>query len=207
MVKRALLFVFLAALSVSLARAGSLSVPAGSTLHCRLTQTLTTRSNAQGDAFAATVTEPLPVSAPSVIPVGSTIQGRISWIERPGRFRGVGEMHLTADKLILPDGRSFPVSTVLLTTDNQNGVKVVGEEGVVKGPSSSLRTLKEVGIGMGGGGFLGTLIGGFHGAVIGGAVGGAAGFVDTLRRRGQDLKLPMGTQLNFELTQPLDLGK
>jgi hypothetical protein len=56
---------------------------------------------------------------------------------------------------------------------------------------------------MGGGGLLGTIIGGFHGAVIGGVIGGAAGLSDTFRRRGKDLTLPTGTQLNYQLTREL----
>lgn len=207
MVKRALLSLSVVLIGASLAGAASVSVPAGSTLHCRLTQTLTTKLNAQGDAFAATVTEPFPLTGQTTIPAGSTVQGRITWLARPGRIRGVGEMRLTADKLTLPDGQSFPITAVLLATYGANGVRVVGEEGIVKGPSSRFRTLEEVGAAMGGGGFVGTLVGGFHGAVIGGAIGGAAGFVDTVRKRGQDLTLPNGTELHYQLTQALDFNK
>jgi hypothetical protein len=81
----------------------------------------------------------------------------------------------------------------------------VGQEGNVKGPGSKLRDLEEIGAGMGGGGFLGTLIGGFHGAVIGGAIGGGAALVDTFRRRGKELTIPAGTQLNYQLTRALEV--
>jgi hypothetical protein len=203
MVKRALLGILLTALSLSLAQAETHFIPAGTTLHCRLSQTLSTRMNFQGDAFTAAVTEPLVLDGKHVIPVGSTIEGRIAWLVRPGRVRGVGEMRLDAEKVTLPDGRSFPLSAVLVSTYGADGVKVMNEEGSVEGPHSRLKDLKEVGLGMGGGGFLGTLLGGFHGAVIGGAIGGAAGLVDTLRRRGKDLTLPTGTQLDYQLTRQL----
>ena len=39
--------------------------------------------------------------------------------------------------------------------------------------------------------------------VVGMVVGGAAGFVDRMRRRGQDLTLVKGTRLNFQLTRDL----
>jgi hypothetical protein len=54
---------------------------------------------------------------------------------------------------------------------------------------------------MGGGGFIGLLIAGPHGAVIGGAIGAGAGIADSLRRRGTDLTLPTGTQLEYQLTR------
>ncbi len=203
MVKRALLAVLLSQLIAPLAWAEAFSAPSGNLLHCRLTQTLSTKLNFQGDLFTATIAEPLVVNNHDVIPVGAKLEGRIARLDRPGRIKGVGEMRLAAEKVTFPDGRSYPVSAVLVTTYGAEGVKVVGAEGTVKGPSSRLRDLEEVGLGMGGGGLLGTIFGGFHGAVLGGAIGGAAGFVDTLRRRGKDLTLPSGTELKFQLTRDL----
>jgi hypothetical protein len=203
MVKRALLGILFTALSVSLARAETYAISAGTTLHCRLVQTLSTKLNFQGDTFTATVSEPLVIDGKHVIPVGSTIDGRISWLARPGRIRGVGEMRLDAEKITLPDGRSLFVNAVLVNAYGAEGARVVGEEGNIRGPRSRRKDLEEIGLGMGGGGFVGTLFGGFHGAVIGGAIGGAAGLVDTLRRRGKDLTLPSGTQLNYQLTREL----
>ncbi len=204
MVKRALLFAIAVLVSVSLGQAAeTFTIPAGTTLHCRLTQTISTKLNFQGDAFTATVTEPYMVNGHEIIPVGSTITGRIADLIRPGRIKGVGEMRLTAEQITFPDGRSTQVNAVLLTTYGADGVKVDSEEGLVRGPNSRVRDLKEIGLGMGGGGFVGTLLGGFHGAVIGGAIVGGAALADTLRKRGTDLTLPTGTQLNYQLTRPL----
>jgi len=205
MVKRALLSVLLVLVGLSFARAETFSVPAGITIHCRLTQPLSTKLNFQGDPFRATVTEPYVVNGREVIPVGSTIEGRIAELTRPGRIRGVGELRLTVSQITFPDGRAFPLNAVLLSAYGAEGAKVKGEEGIVKGPSSRLRDVEEIGLGMGGGGLVGTIIGGFHGAVIGGVIGGAAGLADTLRRRGKDLTLPTGTQLNYQLTRELVL--
>lgn len=203
MVKRALLGILFTVLSVSLARAETYAISAGTTLHCRLVRTLSTKLNFQGDSFTATVTEPLVIDGKHVIPVGSTIDGRISWLARPGRIKGVGEMRLDAEKITLPDGRRLFVNALLVNAYGAEGARVAGEEGNIKGPHSRRKDLEEVGLGMGGGGFVGTLIGGFHGAVIGGAIGGVAGLVDTLRRRGKDLTLPSGTLLNYQLTREL----
>ena len=187
MVKRVLFSTFLEALVVLPAQAEQYTLPAGSTLHCRLTQTISTKLNFQGDAFTATVTEPAVINSREVVPYGSTLQGRIAWIERPGRVKGVGAMQLAVDKMTFPDGRSFPLAASLVTTS--------GAEGLISGPTSRLKDLEEVGIGMGGGGFLG--------AVIGGTIGGAAALADTLRKRGPALTLPTGTELNYQLSHEL----
>lgn len=203
MVKRALLTVVLAALSVSPVQAEQQSVPAGTTLHCRLSQTLTTALNFQGDPFTATVTEPLVIDGEHVIPVGSTIEGRIARMERPGRIRGVGQMRLSPERITFPDGRSYPMTAILLSVYGAEGAKVAGEEGRVKGPSSRFKDVQGVGAGMAVGGVVGTAFGGFHGTVVGATVGGVAGFFDRLRRRGKELTLPTGTQLSYQLTRSL----
>ncbi len=204
MVKRAALCALLAiAVVAGLAQAETYSVSAGTTLRCRLTQTLSTKLNFQNDPFTATVTEPLMIGGKEIIPVGSTVDGHIAWLVRPGRIRGVGEMRLDAEKVTFPDGRSYTLSAILVNAYGAQGARVQDEEGSLKGPSSRMKDIQEIGLGMGGGGFLGTIIGGFHGAVVGGAIGGAAGLVDTLRRRGKDLTLPTGTQLEYQLTRAL----
>jgi len=203
MVKRALLCVVLTVWSVAALQAETYTVAAGTKINCRLTQTVSTKTNFQSDPFTATVTEPLMIGGRQIIPFGSTIEGRIAWLVRPGRIRGVGEMRLDVEKVTFPDGRSYMLAATLVNAYGAQGAKVRDEEGIVKGPSSRLRDIQEVGLGMGGGGFLGVILGGAHGAVLGGAIGGAAGLADSLRRRGTDLTLPTGTQLEYQLTREL----
>ncbi len=179
-------------------------IPAGTTLHCRLTQTLTTKLNYQGDPFTATVSEPVVLNGQDVIPVGTKIEGRIAYLDRPGRIRGVGEMRLNPEKIRFADGRSFPLSAILLSAYGAEDTKVVGDEGLVKGPSSRKESITEVAAGMGGGSLVGLL---FAHPVVGMTVGGAVGFVDRMRRRGKDLALPVGTQLNYQLTRELTSGQ
>jgi hypothetical protein len=209
MVKRALLAVFLAAAGISPAYAETpgkgqpFSIPAGTILHCRITQTVTTKLNYQGDAFAATVSEPVMVNGREAIPVGATLAGRIAQMDKPGHIKGVGQMRLTVEQLRFPDGRSFPLSAVLTTTYGAEKVKVVGSEGLVKGPSSRVPAMEEIGGGTAGGTLLGLL---FYHPFIGATVGLTATTIDRLRRRGKDLTIPAGTQLNYQLTRALDVS-
>ena len=79
MVKRALLFLLVTVWAVNALQAASHTIPAGTKFNCRLTQTLSTKSNYQNDPFQARVSEPLYVGTEMVIPVGSVVDGRISW--------------------------------------------------------------------------------------------------------------------------------
>jgi hypothetical protein len=206
MVKRAFLAVFLASAGISLAHAETLvqteplSVPAGTMLHCRTTETLTTKLNSQGDPFTISVTEPITINGHLVIPVGATLAGRITGMERPGRLKGVGQMRLTLEQITLPDGRSFPLGATLMTAYGADNIKVVGSEGLVKGPSSRVPNFEEMGGGTAGGTLLGLIFG--H-PIIGATVGLTAATLDRMRRGGKDLTIPIGTQLNYQLTREL----
>ena len=208
MVKRALLAVFLATTGISLAHAetlvqtDALSVPAGTMLHCRTTQTLTTKLNSQGDAFTMSVAEPVTINGLVAIPVGATLAGHITEMERPGRIKGVGRMRLSVEQITLPDGRNLPLAATLMTAYGADKVKVVGSEGLIKGPSSRVPDFEEIGAGTSGGALIGLI---FAHPLIGATVGAAATTVDRLRRRGKDLTLPAGTQLNYQLTRELSL--
>lgn len=210
MVKRALLAVLLVTFTVSILQAESpertetLTVPAGTTLHCRLTQTLSTRDNIQGDLFTARVTEPLSINGRDVVPVGATLEGRVARLDRPGRIKGVGQMRLAAEKITFPDGRSYPLNALLMSTYGVEDARVVGSEGVVKGPGSRKQDAEEIAGGTVVGGLVGLI---FHHPLVGGAVGGTTAFVDRLRRRGMELSLPTGTQLNYQLTRELEITR
>lgn|SRR5512146_2268752 len=203
MVKRALLVVLVAICGGTLVWGASYTVPVGTVLNCRLTQTLTTQINSTGQAFAATVTEPLMIDGQEAIPAGAVVRGRIASLARPGRVKGVGEMTLSPETISMPNGQTFTLKAVLLHAYGAPGARVADTEGLVKGPNAHKGDLAEIGGGTGGGAFLGTLLGGLHGAIIGGLLGGAAGLVDRLRRRGPDLALPTGTELKFQVTQQL----
>ncbi len=206
MVKRALLAMALAFAGISfahaedLARPEALSVPAGTMIHCRTNQTLTTKINVQGDAFTLSVREPVAVDGSVVIPVGATLAGHITLMERPGRIKGVGQMRLAVEQITFPDGHSLPLGATLMTAYGVDHVKVVGNEGLVKGPSSRFADFEEIGGGTAGGILVGLI---FAHPVVGATLGLTVTTVDRLRRRGKDLTIPAGTELNYQLTREL----
>jgi hypothetical protein len=203
MVKRSVLVTSLVILSAWAGMAATLTVPAGTVLATKLSQPLSTAQNKQGQLFAAVLSEPVEMNGNQIVPAGATIRGRIAVLNRPGRVKGVGRMLLVPETLAFPDGQTFTINAVLLHVYGAPGARIANAEGVIQGPTGRMRDVKEVGIGIGGGGLLGTMFGGLHGALIGGLIGGSAGLVDSFRRRGPDLTLPGGTELKFELNREL----
>src|SRR5579871_6029918 len=61
----------------------SLSLPAGTAVKMKLETPLSTHMTRAGDTFAGRVTEPVMVSGKTMIPVGSSIWGRVLMVDDP----------------------------------------------------------------------------------------------------------------------------
>ena len=186
------------------AKAENYTLWAGTELQFRLSETLTTSRNHGGNRFSAVVNHAVMLNGQTLIPAGSLVEGRIMQVKRPGRFRGVGRMRITPDRISLPSGRSYEVSAELVGVYMAEGVRVGDDEGTLKGPSSHRRDA----IGAAVGGTVGAGVGALSGAVGTGLLGGAVvGWVSRFATRGQDLVLPAGTELAFELTRPVQISQ
>src|SRR5438128_12356333 len=66
----------------------NLSLPAGTALKVKLENTLSTFSNKPGDPFSGRVTEAVVLDGKTMIPIGATVQGRVTKITEPRRIAG-----------------------------------------------------------------------------------------------------------------------
>lgn len=186
------------------AKAENYTLWAGTELRFRLSETLTTSRNHVGDRFSAVINHAVMLNGLTLIPAGSLVEGRIMQVKRPGRFRGVGRMRITPDRISLPSGESYDVSAELVGVYMAEGVRVGEDEGILKGPNSRRRDAMGAAVG----GAVGAGVGVLTGAVGTGLLGGAVvGWVSRLATRGQDLVLPAGTELAFELTRPVQISQ
>ena len=64
------------------------SLPTGTAVKMKLETTLTTFSSKAGDPFSARVTEAVVLDGKTVIPVGTTVEGRITKTSEPRRVAG-----------------------------------------------------------------------------------------------------------------------
>ena len=99
--------------------------------------------------FTAEVTEPIFNKGEEVVPGGSAVEGRVSFVRPPGRAKGVAEMRLTPEKISVPSGAQYLISAALEGAEGAPDVKVVDEEGTLKGKGKSKKTTaEEAGIGV-----------------------------------------------------------
>jgi hypothetical protein len=121
------------------------------------------------------------------IPAGYDVQGHIVDVKSAGKFAGRSELVLQLDRLMVGK-RSYS-----LQTDQYRR----------QGSSRGTNTAEKVGAGAAIGAIIGGLAGGGKGAGIGAAAGGGLGGGVQAATKGQQIKLPAETVLNFTLQSPL----
>lgn len=178
----------------------TVAIPAGSTLHVRLTTMLSTRTNQEGDPFSGKIVEPIICGGVEVVPIGSVLEGHVAYIKRPGRVKGEGEMRLVAETVTTTDSVKFDLAAGLQDAQGAEGAKVKDEEGTIKGPGKSAKGAAiESGVGGAIGAGVGAIGAGGSGALYGAGAGAAAGLIHTLLKHHKDIILPQGTELTFVL--------
>lgn len=180
------------------------SLPTGTALKMKLENTLTTFSSKAGDPFQARVTEAVIVDGRTVIPVGATVQGRVTKTSEPRRIAGKPTIAIFPENLVLPSGERFMLNATLVDTSARGGTDV-NQEGQFKGAGHDGKDLTEVGMGTGGGMLIGALAGGGKGLLIGGAIGATATVSHWLSKH-RSAMLPAGTELVMELSRPMTMS-
>ena len=184
--------------------AQNVSLPAGTSMKVKLETQLATFSSKTGDQFSGRVTEDVILDGKTVIPIGATVQGRVTQVSEPRRVSGKPTIGIFPETLIMPNGDHFVLNATLVDTNLGNGTDV-NDEGQFKGKGHDGRDLNEIGMGTGGGMLVGGLIGGGKGVVIGGLVGATATVAHWLSRKNSAM-LPAGTDLVMELSRPLEMA-
>ncbi len=180
------------------------SVPVGTAVRMKLDKSISTSYNVPGDAFSARVSEAVIVDGRTVIPAGASLRGRITRVTEPRRIRGTPTITLRPEAIVLPDGKQYAISAVVVDTD-QRPYTDVDDEGRIKAKGHDGSDTKETGVGAAVGGGIGLMAGGGRGALIGAAIGTTATVVHWLvKRRSADL--PAGSEIIVELSRPMLLN-
>jgi len=138
-------------------------LPAGSLIRVRLRTTLSDKTNKQGDPFTAMMYEPVVANGEEILPAGSMLHGHVAFVKESGRVKGVAEMRLVADTIVLPDEEArYILSASLEEAQGADCQKVdaSSEEGTIKGcGKSGKKVMKHAAIGAGIGGAVGLGVG------------------------------------------------
>lgn len=162
----------------------TVTIPAGTVLHVRVNQNLSSEHNENGDTFSTTLDEPLVANGFVIAERGSRLDGRVVDSQRAGKVKGLAKLS---------------VRLVQLHTSDEQKVSILTDDFLREGQASRGSDAAKVGIGAGVGAALGAIFGGGKGAAIGAATGGAAGGGAVLMTRGKAAEIGVETKIPFRL--------
>jgi hypothetical protein len=164
-------------------------VPAETVISVVLDEPVGSKISTPGQAFTATVREPVEVDGRVAIPKGARASGIVRDAKPAGRFKGGATLELTLASIEV-HGTNYDVHTTAPTETSKGKGK---------------RTAAMVGGGAGGGALIGGLAGGGKGALIGGLIGAAAGTGGAGLTGNRDITLPAETPITFKLVESLEI--
>jgi hypothetical protein len=145
--------------------------------------------NRTGEVFRASLDAPLMAEGEVVVPAGNDVFVKLVEAKSAGRLAGRSELRMELVRLQF-QGKSY---TLVSSTYEQMGT------------SRGKRTAATIGGGAAIGAAIGAIAGGGKGAAIGAAVGGAGGTAVQVLTKGQQIKIPSETRLEFRLEAPLEV--
>ena len=165
------------------------TIPAGTRLSVRTIDAIDSTKNHVGDRFQASLEEPLTADGNVVIPKGVDVYGRLEEAKTSGTFTGKSELRLELTGVVV-NGQTVP----LVTGEYE-------QSGKSRGASTAKRTVGGAAVGS----IIGAIAGGGKGAAIGAGVGGAAGAGSEIITKGDQVKVPSETLLDFTLRQSVSI--
>ena len=182
------------------------SVATGTIVRVRMNSTLSSKRARVGDTFTTTVTEPVYSSnGVVVIPVGSTVTGRVDSVTPAGKKGRPGQIDAHFTSVRLPNGRTRAINGSL--TDVSEGKTSSDNEGGVSGKKMGHRKEIFIGGGAAGGALIGAAVGGGKGALIGGILGAGGGFLGERLTKGPEAEVKSGTEFGVYLNQGISLPR
>jgi len=164
-------------------------VPSGTVLELELLTPIDSSVNRAGDEIQAKTLSPLYVDGREVLDAGAYVEGRVTDAQASGRVKGRARLAFTFDRLKTPTG-IVKIHTSYVEREAESGKK---KDTAVIGGAAGV------------GAIVGAIIGGKKGAAIGATVGGAGGAGVVLSTKGEEIRLPVGVQMNVRLDEPITL--
>ena len=164
-----------------------LIIDQGTQVTVRLLDPIDSEKNQTGDTFHATLNTALSSDGEEAVPAGTELTGHLVSVKSAGKFAGQSEVVLQLDSL-KSAGQTYDLQT---------------DQYKKTGSSRGKNTAEKVGGGAVIGSIIGAIAGGGKGAAIGGAAGAGVGGGVQAATKGQQIKLPSETVLNFTLQAPI----
>jgi len=166
-------------------------IPAGTWVTVRVNEPISSKHNHAGDAYSATLSEPLIADGYVIARRGQTIAGHVAESDEGGRVKGLSHLSLELTDLSLVDGQQVPVKTELSRYEagpskGRDAAAIVGTTGV--------------------GAAIGAAAAGGIGAAAGAGAGAIASTIGVLATHGRETVVLPEDRLTFRTTAPITIS-
>ena len=165
----------------------SVTVPSGTILPVRITQTLDSATTQQGQTFSGTIASDVLIDGATVLHQGAAVSGNVTAVQEAAHFKGNSLLSIQLTSLTRRGDQ------IALSTDPYS------TEGKGRGKNTALKT----GGGAAVGAVLGGIFGGGKGAAIGAGAGGGLGAGANAITRGEQVQIPAESLIRFRLSNPI----
>jgi len=168
---------------------GKVIIPAGTRISVRTLDVIDSTEKQAGDPFQASLAEPLVVDGNVIVAKDADVYGRLIESKTSGTFTGRSKLRLELTGIAV----------------NGQTVRVVTEEYDMTGKSRGASTAKRTITGAAVGSIIGAAAGGGEGAAIGAGAGAAVGAGSETITKGDQVRVPSETLLDFTLQQDVSV--
>lgn len=165
----------------------NITIPAGTILPVRVTQTLDSASTQQGQSFSGTIATDITSDGVTVLRQGSTVSGQVTAVQEAAHFHGNALLTISLSNI----------------TRHGEHIAIETDSYSAQGKGRGTNTAEKVGGGAAVGAILGGIFGGGKGAAIGAAAGGGTGAGVNGLTRGQQVQIPAESLVRFRLSSPI----
>ncbi len=165
----------------------TLVIPEGTALHVRLLDPIGSATDTGGEAFRATLDEPIVVNGVTAVPRDANVTGKVLVARSSGHLQTPAELVVTLTSLEV-SGSTYDI----LTSEER-----------WRGRSHKKRNAELIGGGAGVGALIGALVGHGKGAAIGAGIGAGGGTATAYATGRKDISIRAETRLSFVLRRPV----
>ena len=185
----------------------TVTIPAGTRVLMVLKSPLHTTSGTVGSGLYLETLYPVVQGDGVVIPAHTQVQGVVEANERPGHVKRASEFRFRFTTLIFPNNFVAPISGALQSIPGAKNIRTRNQDGTLKPVDQVEKVVTPAAAGAVGGAIIGARRGFGIGLLPGAGLGAALGLGAVLLKRGDEISLARGTNVEMILQAPLSLER
>ena len=183
----------------------TVTIPAGTRVLMVLKSPLHTTSGTAGSGLYLETLYPVVQGNRVVIPARTQVQGLVEADKRPGHVNRVSQFRFRFTTMIFPNNFVAPIDGALQSIPGAKNIRTHDKDGTLKPVDQTEKVVTPAAVSAVGGAIIGAHRGFGVGLLPGAGLGAALGLGAVLLKRGDEISLPTGTNVEMILQAPLAL--